>query len=155
MYQSITKEARELVHFLATQCDSEHGVGSMSPAPYDTAWVAMIEKKGGDGLSRPLFPEAYDYLEKTQSSDGSWAAETSDADGIVNTLAALLALRKREKQLEAARADNEKRCRAAEGALHRMLNSWNPNNTDRVGLEVLVPNLLKLLEAEGVSNPMR
>lgn len=153
MYQTIAEEAWELVHSLATQCVSDQGLGSMSPAPYDTAWVAMTEKRGEDGKSRPLFPEAYEYLKQTQSPDGSWAAETSDADGIINTLAALLALKRQEKQLEVARADNEQRCRAAENALHRMLSTWDLDATDRVGLEVLVPNLLKLLEAEGVSDP--
>jgi hypothetical protein len=145
MYQTINEEAWGLVHSIATQCVSEHGFGTMSPAAYDTAWVAMTEKKGV-----PLFPEAYDYLKRTQSEDGSWAAETSDADGIINTLAALLALKKQERKFEAARADNENRCRAAEDALHRMLSTWDLDSTDRVGLEVLVPNLLRLLEAEGV-----
>ncbi|KAF2477643.1 Ent-kaurene synthase, partial [Lindgomyces ingoldianus] len=122
----------------------------MSPATYDTAWVAMTEKKGEDGRIRTLFPEAYDYLKATQSEDGSWAAETSDADGIINTLAALLALKRQERQYEAARADNERRCRAAEDSLRRLLGKWDLDATDRVGLEVLVPNLLRLLEIEGV-----
>ncbi|KAF2864750.1 hypothetical protein BDV95DRAFT_446070, partial [Massariosphaeria phaeospora] len=97
-----------------------------------------------------LFPEAYDYLKKTQSEDGSWAAETSDADGIINTLAALLALKKQERKFEAARADNARRCEAAEASLRRMLQRWDLEATDRVGLEILVPNLLKLLEVEGL-----
>lgn len=151
MYQTITEEAWGLVHSIATQCTAPCGLGTMSPAPYDTAWVAMTEKKGRDGKPSPLFPEAYDYLKKTQSDDGSWAAETSDADGIINTLAALLALKRQERQLEAARADNEQRCRAAEAALRRMLDRWDLDATDRVGMEVLVPNLLRLLEAEGIA----
>ncbi|PSN74107.1 Ent-kaurene synthase [Corynespora cassiicola Philippines] len=151
MYQSITEEAWGLVHSVATQCSPEHGLGTMSPAAYDTAWVAMTEKKDKNGKYRPLFPEAYDYLKETQAEDGSWAAETSDADGIINTLAALLALKKQERQFELARADNERRCRAAEESLHRMLEGWDLESTDRVGMEVLVPNLLRLLEAEGIN----
>lgn len=150
MYQTITEEAWGLVHSLASQCGSEHGFGTMSPAAYDTAWVAMTEKKGADGKSRPLFPEAFDYLKETQAEDGSWAAETSDADGIVNTLAALLALKRQERLYEAARADNERRCKAAEASLRRMLGDWDLEAADRVGLEILVPNLLKLLETEGI-----
>ena len=123
----------------------------MSPAAYDTAWVAMTEKKGEDGKLRPLFPEAYEYLKQTQSDDGSWAAETSDADGIVNTLAALLALKRQERQFEEMRADNERRCRAAEDSLRRMLGQWDLDAADRVGLEILVPNMLRLLETEGIS----
>ncbi|KAF2191564.1 hypothetical protein K469DRAFT_440817, partial [Zopfia rhizophila CBS 207.26] len=90
------------------------------------------------------------YLKATQADDGSWAAETSDADGIINTLAALLALKRQVRQYEAAMADNERRCGAAEASLRRMLSQWDLEASDRVGMEVLVPNLLKLLEAEGV-----
>jgi hypothetical protein len=150
MYQSIAEEAWGLVHSLALQSTAPHGFGTMSPAAYDTAWVAMTEKKDKDGKLKPLFPEAYSYLEKTQSEDGSWAAETSDTDGIVNTLAALLALKKQERRREAALVDNQRRCLAAEASLRRLLNGWDVEASDRVGLEVLVPNLLRLLEREGV-----
>jgi hypothetical protein len=150
MYQSITEEAWGLVHSLASQCNAPHGFGTMSPAAYDTAWVAMVEKKGEDGTSKPLFPEAFDYLEKTQSEDGSWAAETSDTDGIVNTLAALLAFKRRGCHLVDALADNQRRCLAAEAALRRMFAGWDSESSDRVGLEVLVPNLLRLLKSEGI-----
>jgi hypothetical protein len=145
MHQTITEEAWGLLHSLAVQSASECGIGTMSPAAYDTAWVAMTEKNG-----QPLFPEAYEYLKATQAEDGTWAAGTSDADGIVNTLAALLALRREERRLEAMRVDNTRRCRAAEDALRRLLNGWDLAATDRVGFEVLVPNLLRLLEVEGV-----
>jgi hypothetical protein len=151
MYQTINQEAWNLVHSIATQCGTEHGFSTMSPAAYDTAWVAMTEKTGKDGNTQPLFPEAYEYLKQTQDEDGSWGADTSDADGIVNTLAALLALKRQHLQSEEARADNQHRCRAAEASLHRMLGRWNIETTDRVGLEVLVPNLLRLLEAEKIS----
>ncbi|KAF2677877.1 hypothetical protein K458DRAFT_263336, partial [Lentithecium fluviatile CBS 122367] len=91
------------------------------------------------------------YLKETQAEDGSWAAETSDTDGIVNTLAALLALKKQERRLAEARADMKSRCLAAEASLRRMLSDWDFEATDRVGLELLVPNLLKLLESEGIA----
>lgn len=151
MYQSIAEEAWGLVHSLASQCISPHGFGSMSPAAYDTAWVAMTEKKDKDGNLRPLFLEAYSYLKKTQSEDGSWAAETSDTDGIVNTLAALLALKKQERRRKDELADDQRRCLAAEASLRRMLNRWDIEASDRVGMEVLVPNLLRLLEGEGIA----
>ena len=151
MYESIAEEAWGLVHSLATQCVAPNGFGTMSPAAYDTAWVAMTEKKDRHGKLQPLFPEAYSYLEKTQSEDGSWAAETSDTDGIVNTLAALLAFKKQERRLQDALSGNQSRCLAAEASLRRMLNSWDIEASDRVGLEILVPNLLRLLESEGIT----
>lgn len=113
MYQySIAEEAWGLVHSLASQSNALHEFGTMSPAAYDTAWVAMTEKNK-DGKLRPLFPEAYTYLEKMQSEDGSWAAETSDTDGIVNTLAALLALKKRERRQADELMENQNRCLAS------------------------------------------
>jgi hypothetical protein len=152
MYQySIAEEAWGLVHSLASQSNAPHGFGTMSPAAYDTAWVAMTEKKDKDGKMRPLFPEAFSYLEKTQSKDGSWAAETSDTDGIVNTLAALLALKKQERRRAEELKDTQSRCLAAELSLRRMLSSWDLDSSDRVGMEVLVPNLLRLLESEGIA----
>jgi hypothetical protein len=151
MHQTIEEEAWGLVHLLASQSKTKDGYGTMTPAAYDTAWVAMTEKKDKDGNLTPLFPEAYSYLEKTQSKDGSWAAETSDTDGIVNTLAALLALKKQERRRSDELRDNQSRCQAAELALRRMLDGWDPESSDRVGMELLVPNLLRLLESEGIA----
>jgi hypothetical protein len=150
MYQSIEEEAWGLVHSLASESSSSNGLGTMTPTVYDTAWVAMTEKKFENGKSRPLFPEAYSYLEQTQSKDGSWGADSSSTDGIVNTLAALLALKKREcRQADELQA-TQTRCRAAKQALCRLLEGWDLDSSDRVGMELLIPNLLRLLEDEGI-----
>jgi hypothetical protein len=151
MYQTIDEEAWSLVHSLAWQSKNPDGFGTMSPDAYNTAWVAMTEKKDKDGKPRTLFPEAYSYLEETQSKEGSWAAETSDTDGIINTLAALLALKKRERRQAEELRNSEARCQAAEISLRRMLHCWNIEQTDRVGMELLIPNHLRLLENEGIT----
>jgi len=140
---------------MAAENKNPDGFGTMSPAAYDTAWVAMAQKKDKDGVLRLLIPEAYTYLENTQSEDGSWAAYASTTDGIVNTLAALLAPKKQERrQAEVLRASQD-RCLAAEQALRRLLNEWDMNSSDRVGMELLVPSLLRLLEEQGISFEFR
>ncbi|KAF2198780.1 Ent-kaurene synthase [Delitschia confertaspora ATCC 74209] len=150
MYQTVTEEAWELVHTLSIQCSAPQGLGTMSAAAYDTAWVAMIERKDDDGKGVFLFPEAHEFLKATQSKDGTWASATSDVDGIVNTLAALLALKRQSRLDETTKSENEPRCHRAETTLRKLLNDWDIHSSDRVGLEILVPNLLRLLEAEGI-----
>ncbi|KAH3955393.1 hypothetical protein HBI81_039160 [Parastagonospora nodorum] len=155
MYRSISEEAWALVHAMASDSKTPHGFGTMSPAAYDTAWVAMTQKKDKYGVLRPLIPEAYTYLENTQSEDGSWAADVSTTDGIVNTLAALLALKKRERRQADALRASQNRCIAAVQALRRLLDDWDMGTSDRVGMELLVPNLLRLLEEEGIKFEFR
>lgn len=155
MYQSIQEEAWGLVHAMASESKNPHGLGTMSPAAYDTAWVAMAQKKDKNGILRPLIPEAYTYLENTQLKDGSWAADVSITDGIVNTLAALLALKKRERRQADVLGASQNRSFAAEQALRRLLGDWDISSSDRVGMELLVPNLLRLLEDEGIAFEFR
>jgi hypothetical protein len=150
MYQSIEEEAWGLVHSLASQSSSPDGLGTMTPNVYDTAWVAMTEKKDEYVKLRPMFSEAYTYLEYTQSHDGSWGADASPTDGIVNTLAALLASKKQERRQADALEATQNRCRAAEQALCRLFEGWDLESSDRVGMELLIPNLLRLLESQGI-----
>lgn len=138
--------ARQLTGSIAAQGETDHGFTSLSSAVYDTAWVAMVEKEV-DGKTSFLFPKCFDYLEETQLPDGSWASELSLVDGIINSLAALLALKRRSHKNG---GQEYSRCRKGEIALRNMLNQWDIEQTDRVGFEVLVPKLLTLLEKEGV-----
>ena len=83
--------ASTLVSQLVTDHDPNYGVGSLTCSVYDTAWVAMVIKNV-DGQRRWLFPSSFDYLLSNQQCDGGWQASPSDVDGILNTLAALLAI---------------------------------------------------------------
>jgi hypothetical protein len=140
------ERARQLTGSIAAQVDAENGFTSLSSAVYDTAWVAMVEKED-DGKISFLFPQCFEFLEATQLPDGSWASESSRVDGIINSLAALLALKRRSRKND---LQEDMGCRKSEAALRSMLNQWNIEETDRVGFEVLVPKLLSLLEKEGV-----
>lgn len=82
--------ASTLVGQLINEHDPKYGVGSLTCSLYDTAWVAMVIKNV-DGQRRWLFPSSFEYLLNHQQHDGGWQTSSSDADGILNTLAALLA----------------------------------------------------------------
>jgi hypothetical protein len=110
----------------------------------------MVAKKEENGTKTFLFPEALCYLLETQMSDGSWPAYSATIDGILNTLAALFALKSHGNSDPSKSSELEGRCQRAETALQSMLNNWDIGSTDRVGFEVLVPGLLRLLERENI-----
>ncbi|KAF2026976.1 Ent-kaurene synthase, partial [Setomelanomma holmii] len=124
--------------------------GSFSPAVYDTAWISMVAKEGPDGKRRYLFPKAFSYLLETQLPNGSWPAYSATIDGVLNTLAALLALKVRSNDDSFTRLELQERCQRAETAVRIMLKSWDIGSTDRVGFEVLVPGLLRFLEQKNI-----
>ena len=82
--------ASTLIGQLINDHDPQYGVGSLSCSVYDTAWVAMVIKNV-NGQDQWLFPSSFEYLLNHQQHDGGWQTSSSDADGILNTLAALLA----------------------------------------------------------------
>ncbi|KAM0149768.1 hypothetical protein ACHAPG_009238 [Botrytis cinerea] len=81
-------EAEFLVGSLANESFRARGSGSVST--YDTAWVSMVSKDV-DGVRHWLFLEAFQHIVDAQVQDGSWASYSSQVDGILNTMAALLA----------------------------------------------------------------
>ena len=82
--------ATTLVGQLVNDHDPRFGVGSLTCSVYDTAWVAMVVKNV-DGQRRWQFPSSFEYVINQQQQDGGWQTSSSDADGILHTLAALLA----------------------------------------------------------------
>ncbi|MDI1485694.1 MAG: hypothetical protein OHK93_003883 [Ramalina farinacea] len=141
-----------LVRQLVDEHDPQYGVGSMTCSVYDTAWVSMISKSL-DGSTKWLFPSAFEYLLKTQHHDGGWHSSSSDIDGILNTLAALLALCKHSAaplQIQSPAQDDLKhRQDRAAYYLEAKLSHWDISATFSDGFEILVPKLLDLLSAEG------
>jgi hypothetical protein len=150
---SIQKDASNLVSQLIGSYDSKYGTGSMSCAIYDTAWVAMVSKTE-DGHNRWLFPECFRYLLDHQLETGGWRTYAAQVDGILNSLAALLALKKHAAAPELSVADLpgdiENRIQRATSFLEVELNNWDVSSATHVGFEILVPALLDLLEKEGI-----
>ncbi|KAI4213987.1 MAG: hypothetical protein LQ351_003391 [Letrouitia transgressa] len=131
----------------------EHGsasrFGSFSGAIYDTAWLSMISKVTS-GHQSPLFPECFNYLLTSQQEDGAWGATASQVDGILNSLAGLLALatRRRSNQIGSLESSSlDWRIERSYLAIRDLLQDWDVNQSVHVGFEILVPSLLRQLES--------
>ena len=75
------------------------------PTIYDTAWITMLYKPIGDDKVDWIFPECFWFLLNYQQSHGGWTTCDSKVDGILGTLAATLALKKRCRSLESDQND--------------------------------------------------
>jgi aphidicolan-16beta-ol synthase/syn-copalyl-diphosphate synthase len=131
----------------------------MSPVVYDTAWLAMLSRVGPDG-SGPfwVFPECFQYILDTQSLDpetgyyaGGWPSYDCPVDGIINTMAALLALLKHYRAKDTLRdatlpPNIWMRIENARDSLQAQLQDWDVQSSDRVGYDLLIPALLAMLE---------
>ncbi|KAL8897928.1 MAG: hypothetical protein Q9207_006959 [Kuettlingeria erythrocarpa] len=139
-----------IIEYIASLND-EHGsasrFGSFSGAVYDTAWLSMISKVDG-GRTSPLFPECFQTLLSSQQDDGAWGATACQVDGILNSLAALLALATRQRSEVTDSLDPSSwdwRIERARSAIEGLLQDWDPSQSLHVGFEILVPSLLRQL----------
>ena len=145
--------AHALVQRLLKGC-IHHNLGSATVAIYDTAWMSMVSKVK-QGKRHWLFPECFLFLLNTQMPNGGWESYANPEDGLLNTLAALLAMKKhsntssQEKSVDAP--DLESRMLMATNYIRESLQCWDVNATVHVGFEVLVPALLSMLEDEQVT----
>lgn len=143
--------ASTLVGQLINHHDPKYGVGSLTCSVYDTAWVAMVIKNV-DGQRRWLFPASFEYLLSNQQPDGGWQTSSSDADGILNTLAALLAFcRHTSFSLQLAPSEDlrHKKDRAIY-FLETKFSKCNVESSINVTLQPLFSRLLHMLEHEGI-----
>jgi len=149
--RTLENHACDLLSSLTAGLDHSLGIGSFSVAIYDTAWVAMVEKVDEKtGERQALFPECFQFLLDTQLSDGTWEAYSCELDGILNSMAALLALKRRSASLKTPDSELDARCIRAQDALQKLLKRWQVGACDRVGFEIIVPALLRLLQDVGV-----
>ena len=150
---SLEGRAKALIVKLTSGCDEYFGRGSMSSAVYDTAWVSMVSKSDGSSTDW-LFPECFSHLLDQQREDGSWISYASQIDGVLNTAASLLALKRHAKDLHHQRHTTllnlDDRIQKATIALRLLLTEWDVEATVHVGFEILVPALLAYLEQEGL-----
>ncbi|KAF5655117.1 gibberellin cluster-kaurensynthase [Fusarium heterosporum] len=134
-----------------------YGLRSTSCQVYDTAWVAMVPKTT-DSVKRWLFPQCFHYLLKTQAADGSWGhLPTTQTAGILDTTSAVLALVSHVREplqiLDVSPDELSLRIDQGVASIKRQLAVWNDvEETNHIGVEVIVPALLSMLEKElGVS----
>lgn len=127
----------------------------MSTSIYDTAWLSMVRKpvkpdSDSNASHTWLFPECFEHIITQQLDSGGWECYATPVDGILNTAAALLSL-KRHLHAQPERHDWLLKAQKAEAALKQILDQWETQSTDQVGQEILVISLMNLLEQEGVS----
>lgn len=147
-------DASILVGQLASACKNGRPTGCMSASVYDTAWVSMVSKTI-DGHQQWLFPDSFEYILDAQLPNGGWECYASDLDGILNTMAALLAILHNRKHSSFdtklhASENIESRISQATGYLSERLEVWDVASSDNVGFELLVPTLLTLLSEHGI-----
>ena len=146
----LQEQAAALVHWLAQGCASTSGFGSFSTVPYDSAWVSMIQKVGAGGVKQWLFPECFQYLLKTQNTNGGWGSDTcvADVDILLNTMVTVLALKRHsvEPLNCPIPVELDFRISKATAFLQAQLENWDIEGSDHVGFEILVPSLLRMLE---------
>ncbi|KAK3951397.1 hypothetical protein QBC32DRAFT_215092 [Pseudoneurospora amorphoporcata] len=155
---SLQAQINSLITFVSSHCSSGKGLGTTSSAIYDTAWLSMIQKPSNSGHF--LFPQCFTYILRHQlRSTGGWVSYATPIDGILNTAAALLALKRHSlfpshqppTQLDELDWPLPSRISHASTALQSMLSDWDVASTDQVGFELLVTRLLLLLEESGVT----
>ncbi|TRX93456.1 hypothetical protein FHL15_005731 [Xylaria flabelliformis] len=149
MSASLLEQAQSLVERLASQCSDANDFGSMSSSIYDTAWLAMVQKMNSEEVEW-RFPECFEYIMKHQLPSGGWESYATPVDGVLNTAAALLALRKHMRTCP-ENIDWLERSIKAENALGKMIDSLDVETADQVGFEILIVQHIELLQAEGVS----
>ncbi len=146
-FQSLEEQAQSLVQRLATGCN-DNNLGSATVAVYDTAWVSMVSKVDG-GQEFWLFPECFEYLLGSQLPSGGWECRASFDDGLLNTLAALLAMKKHASahgpMSHPNLLDLQDRISKATAYIQEGLHCWGVEESLHVGFEILFPALLSML----------
>jgi hypothetical protein len=149
----LVSAARSLLDRTFKSHHSYYGLCSTSPQVYDTAWVAMIPKTT-DNVKNWLFPECFHYLLKTQAVDGSWGClPTTQTAGILDTASAVLALLAHVREplqiLDVSSDEIDLRVERGVASLKRHLAVWHDvEETNHIGVELIVPALLSMLEKE-------
>lgn len=147
-------EIKGLLEWISSKIKVDGEFGSMSCSVYDAAWVSMVAKPVM-GSKYWLFPECFHFVLDQQSEDGSWGGGNGcEIDGILNTAASLLALKKHmDSPLQMTfltESDLKPKLHKGIKALETMLRGWNVEATIHVGFEVLVPSILELLAQEDI-----
>ncbi|KAL5941080.1 hypothetical protein ACKVV1_005809 [Pyricularia oryzae] len=155
---AVDLEAASLTQHLLDSYSAGLDAGSITPSIYDTAWLALVKKQNAKGEQQWLFSECFQYILETQLADGGWQS-CSQVDGILNTAASLLALRRHASeplQIAGMQAEDvHARVERATVALQVLLSAWEVAQTveenTHVGYDLIVPTLLRLLNDEGIA----
>ena len=143
----------DLVQSISRLIRNHEGTPSFSTfsvTVYDTAWVSMVRRVVHDDWHW-LFPQCFDYVLSQQQDDGTWPCYASQIDGILNSLAALLALLTHQKLDRSENLQLSTCIKRAEIGIQRLLGCWDVHQTVHVGYEILVPSLLSQVRQFGMA----
>lgn len=148
----LDQQAQSLVQRLAAGCQNSN-LGSTTVTIYDTAWVSMVTKAEGGDVAW-VFPECFQFVLESQLPNGGWQCYSTRDDGLLNSLAALLAIQKHANRNDVRscleHSDLEGRISKATMYLRESLQHWDVDDTLHVGFEILIPALLSMLESENI-----
>jgi hypothetical protein len=144
----------DLISSIAYSCSNLAKFSTFTTTIYDSAWLSMIYKRDLEqrrDQQSMLFPVCFDFILKEQRSDGGWQCYGSHFDGILNSLAALLALvtHRRLRGVQFGTVHLGHRIESAESSIQDLLRKWDLTVTVQVGFEVLVTGLLTQLRSSG------
>ncbi|RAH84596.1 Ent-kaurene synthase [Aspergillus japonicus CBS 114.51] len=149
----IEAKSQCLLESFANSHHPTYGLGTMTGNIYDTAWISLVKKAIEGGTPTWAFPAAFSTLLRLQKPDGGWGHSDSGLDTIANTLAALLALQRHAADPgEVDAQELNSRIFEAKQFLDTALKDLNDllvTSILPVSLELRVPAMLELLEAEG------
>ena len=159
MYESdVEKRARSLCQALVdgiAESNSvfvdgvaESNLCTFTTTIYDTAWLSMISKKEGENTCW-LFPECWQYILGRQLPNGGWEAYAGKEDGILNSLAALLALKRHQSSTDSSIMLQDA-IQNATVFLQHALQTIDVEGILPIAFEVLVPAHLAMLDTEGI-----
>lgn len=120
---------------------------SVTGSIYCTAWISMITKPV-NARNIWLFPASFRCICDLQQKNGGWVG-VDVVDEIVSTLACLLSLKKHER-IDGEHSNLTDKIEKAILFLNQRLLEWDITKTERIAFEILVPNMLDLLEREGI-----
>jgi hypothetical protein len=142
-------KAKDLILHVSKGCTTRYE-GSWTMSIYDTAWVSVVENDDGTWA----FPEAFAYILEHQEPGSGWPGHAAEIDGILNTLAGLLAIEKRISKPTRFTAVEIRELKHRRGDavsfLQSALNNWDVEACVHVGFEMLVPALLSMLSDYGL-----
>jgi halimadienyl-diphosphate synthase len=135
----LKSDARELLNELDQT--------AMSNTVYDTAWVARVTESNGSSV--PAFPEALDWLRRSQYPNGSWGATIEYYhDHIMSTLAAIVAL-----AVSGDFSKDREAIRRGEHYIQQNIRYLHYDPCETVGFELILPVLLEKAQRLGLELP--
>ncbi|KAJ4150431.1 hypothetical protein LMH87_011181 [Akanthomyces muscarius] len=153
--EDLIVRSKFLLQTIAQNTHEKYGFGTLTCTIYDSAWVALVKKPDQTGKVQWLFPESFAYIIKMQCADGGWMSNTkAQVDGILNTMAGLLVLKRyttEPLQVALDQGHMAEKLERALDSLRSQLDSWDASTSNNVGFEVIVPAMLDLLAAEDPS----